>query len=313
MAPPRAQTGIARGNFGVPIQAPTKKKKAPPVISPEIRAKMWELNPSGSMTSFTGFNGPPPPTPGGGGGPPGSVDTPGYDPDYANLILGDANVIAGFGDLDAYNSRLIQSRQGAIRRAIIAAGIAPKGALADVDETTIAAARENNFSAAAELGRTRGRRSTDLEAKLADRGILGSGALAGGQSRLQEDYERGTSNVLSQLLNQIAGVESEVSDKQLTIAQQRARLREEAAQRLQADPRYRPMGKGKARLDAASGLYVTDDGRWYDRDGNRVDGPSGGGGGGQETVDLAPSLAAAVPVAPVENAGVRRTGHRDYF
>ncbi len=230
--------------------------------------------------------GAPPPTP----GSPGSIGIPGYDPDYGSLITGDANVVALGGDLDAMNSRLINSRQAAIRRAIINAGLTPNTSVADLDDATLEATKANQFSQAAELGRQRGRRSTDLRSQLANRGILGGGALAGGESRLQEDYERGSSQVLSQLLGFIENAETQTSDRQADIVRQRAASREAAAQRIQADPRYRPIGKATAKLDAASGFYVTADGRWYDPQGGRVEAP-------EERVDIAAGSRAAPSAA----------------
>lgn len=240
---------------------------------------------------------------------PGDVTIPGFDPDYMSAITGDANVITGMSDLDTLNARLIDSRKAAIRQAVIRAGLAPKNPVADLDQATLQAAQENKFSQAAEAGRGRERQSADLAAALAGRGILQSGALAGGEQRIQEGYERTSQSIIERLLDAIAGVETQVGEKQSDIVQRRAQLREEAAQRLLQDPRYRPQGQAKAVLDAATGLYVTPDGRWYQRnpDGTttRVEAPSAGPAAPESPVPPPPTLAAPEWDLPVR---VRRFG-----
>jgi hypothetical protein len=251
--------------------------------------------PKPPTTAATGATtGPTAGPPGSGGflGPPPNVTIPGYDPDYSALLAGDPNVIAAAGDLGEFEGQLGDARRAAIRRAVIAAGLTPGKALADVDEGTILAAQQNQFSGAKELSRQRERSSGDLAAALGARGMTFSGAQVGGEQRIQEGYERGTTQLVQSLLDAISGYETQYASKLADVRTQYRQLREQAAYRIQQDPRYQPMGENDAVLDPISGLYMTPDGRWYQRnaDGSttRVGAPA------------APSTAGAIPPSSVE-------------
>jgi hypothetical protein len=170
---------------------------------------------------------------------PGQVRTQPGQINWGAAIMGDPNVMAGMADIDLQQGRLGRQKQDAIRQAIIASGFIPEQAMGDLDEATLAAARQNRFSTAALLDDQRRRGSTDLASELGSRGMLGSGALAGGESMLQTDYEQASTQALQQLLGQLSGWESEYATGMHGLARERAGLREGAAQRLQADPRYR--------------------------------------------------------------------------
>lgn len=238
------------------------------------------------------------------------IEIAGYDPDYEALIKSDFNLLAGESDLTRAEGQIQQARRDAIRRAVIATGLVPTTAVPDLDQQDIAAAKANPFSRIAEATRGRLRGSTDLRARLAARGILGkgAGALQGGEGRLQEGFERETTSATQQLLDLISNVEGQSVDKRNEIGRRRAELREAAARRIQADPRYQPKGKATAKLDPGSGLYVTDDGRWYDVNGNRVGAPGAAApGAGTTSVDATPSARPAPdPFAPF------RRGHVDF-
>jgi hypothetical protein len=219
---------------------------------------------------------------------PGEVRIPGVDPDWNALIAGDPTLMQTEADLDLFGNRLNEAARAAIRKAVIGAGLIPQGATGDIDAATIEAAKANRMSAAAELESQRNRGTTDLQAALAARGILDSGALTGGQQRIQEGYEKGTTSILNQLLDLISGVESDRTEQDFSLRQQRAAMRQAAAQRIFADPRYQQGGSSTAKLDPGSGLYVTADGRWYDVNGNRVNPPGAG----------APQVAASMSYTP---------------
>lgn len=218
-----------------------------------------------------------------------SITIPGYDPDYASLMAGDPNVVAASGDLAAYQGQLNDARRAAIRRAVIAAGLAPGSALADVDEATRTAAAQNPFSSNAELSRQRERSRGDLGALLASRGMIQSGATQGGESRIQEGYERSSTQLVQQLLDQLAGYEGDFTERLNQVKLEYNRLKEAAALRIQQDPRYQPIGENDAILDPDTGFYMTPDGRWYDSTGKRVGAPVRG--------QTAPTAVAAAPVA----------------
>lgn len=231
------------------------KKKPAPVTDPY------------TIQDTTAWNAPPPIDFATAGSAPGKITLPGRDPDYKSLIAGDPNMVQGAAELDMTEAQLAQARQAAIRQAVIRSGFTPAQAQSDIDEATRQAALANQFSTKAELDRSKGQANTDLQAQLAARGILGSGALTGGTDRIQQNYERGTSQGLNSLLDSISGVEAQTAQQRYQVMQQRQALREQAAQRIAADPRYQPLAPTDAVLDPGSGLYVTPDGRWYTRDG----------------------------------------------
>lgn len=208
--------------------------------------------------------------------PPGAsarLGIPGSTPDYAALIAGDPSLLSSQADLDFYGTQLGTQKTAAVRRLIIDAGLDP-GNVGDVDQATRDAALANPFSSMKELERGRDRGSADLSASLAARGMTSSGGLTGGQSRILEMFERGTGGLLSQILDRIAGYEGDFADKKFGLKGQYRSLREAAALRIQADPRYQPMADTDAVLDPASGLYMTADGRWFNSARVRVDAPS---------------------------------------
>lgn len=211
--------------------------------------------------------------PRGPGSTPVSITVPGYDPDYAALISGDPNLIAGEADLGFYTTQIEAARRNAVRKAIIQAGLDP-GGVGDVDDLTRQAAAENQFSTMAEVGRGRTRGRTDAAAALAARGILGTGegALQGAEGRIQENYERSTTQLTQALLDRIAGYETDFAGKAYDVGNRRAALRNSAAERIQKDPRYQPVGEATGSLDAETGAYVTPDGRWYSPTGERLAG-----------------------------------------
>lgn len=220
---------------------------------------------------------------GGGGGGGGGVPPPAvapitvgaYNPDYAALINADPTLLGTEADITDYTNRLGDARQQAIRKAIISGGFTGGGigVGGDIDQATLDAAGANQFSTAKQLEEQKLHGNTDLEANLAGRGILSSGAETGGLQRIQHNYEQNSTNAIQQLLAAIGGYQNDYSDKIYSLQQQKNAAREAAAGRIQADPRYQPTAGSQATRDPASGLYKTDDGRWYDANGNPVDAP----------------------------------------
>lgn len=236
------------------------------------------------------------------GAPPAAqgIHVPGYDPDYAKLIAGDPTLLSGEADLTDYGNSVDTAKTAAIRRAVVASGFNPGVANSDVDQATIDAALANQGSTAKLIEEERQHRSTDLEALLAARGMLDSGALTGGHQRVQTNYERAQSSAVQQLLDSITGYEGDAATKHADISRQHAALREAAALRVQQDPRFQPVGEADAVLDPSTGLYMTPDGRWYNADGTRATAP---GTGPADTGAAAPP-----PVAPTQ--GPPRNGGR---
>lgn len=210
----------ARVPFGVNMNDPTQGGTTPPS--------------SGGAADDGRYDRPPPDI--------GQITTAGYTPDYRALLASDPTLMGNEAELGRLEGQIPIARREAIRRAVVQAGMLPKGyADADIDEATMEAARQNQFSQAAELGRTRSRSSADLLARLAGRGATYTGGLAAGESRVQEGYERGTNQVTQGLLDAISTFTKEAESKKYDIARQRAQLREAAAMRISQDPRYRPV------------------------------------------------------------------------
>lgn len=271
------------GQYSFYMPTPPKKKRPQWEIALEARSQGM-MDQWGDYVNAPGSVAPPPssapaatPPP----GLPGSIRLPGYDPDYAAILAADPTLLSAGGDLLEAEGALGDARRSAIRRAIIAAGLAPQQALADIDEATRQAALANRFSTMAELERSRGRSQADLGAGLGARGLTFSGAQQGGSERIQEGFERGTQQLTTSLLDAIAGYESDYTKNLAQVRLQYNQLKEQAALRVLQDPRYQPIGETDAVLDPASGLYMTPDGRWYKRnpDGTttRVSAPAGGG------------------------------------
>lgn len=286
--------------MAVTVAPPATKKKSPTPLwtQADVQASI-AANPYAGLGNYTGtfpsqdaF--PATPNPVASPGAPGQIHVPGFTPDYASLIQGDPNVIAGQGDLNFYTGQVNDQRRAAIRSAVIQAGLVPPGTFGDLDEATLEAARQNKFSQAAELQRSRERSSADLGALLGARGMTRSGAPEGGSSRIQEGYERGTSQITNALLALISGQEMSAADRIANYRSQYNQLRESAAQRIANDPRYQPIGEGDAVLDQASGLYMTPDGRWFDASGKRVAAP--GPASSTPAASVAPPPPAPLPV-----------------
>lgn len=232
--------------------------------------------------------------------PAANIHVPGFDPDYGALIAADPNLIAGEGDLTAYGNQIDQGRTAAIRRAVIGIGLSPGSQVGEIDQATLDAAAANPNSTKAVLDTQKTNRNTDLEALLAARGILDSGAQTGGKQRIQTNYDTAQAQAVQTLLDQISGYEQTSADKKFQIAQQHQALREAAALRVQADPRYQPVGATDAVLDPSTGLYMTPDGRWYNPDGSAAPAPSS-----SAPADTSTAPPAAPPTSPYPVNGGR--------
>lgn len=236
---------------------------------------------------------------------PASISLQGYDPNYAALLASDPLLISSLSDVENRQGQLSGGLSAAIQQAIIRSGYNP-GTGAAVDQATLDAAAGNQFSTKQEIQRSSDRAQADLDARLAARGILSSGALTGGTQRIQENYDRSTQAAIQSLLDAITGYTGDFNSASFQLMLQKAGLTADAAARIAADPRYQPVASGTAKLDPVSGLYVTADGRWYTADGVATTAPNrnvntgagqgtgGGGGGGGGT----PEAPAPVDTSP---------------
>jgi len=203
-----------------------------------------------------------------------SLDIPGVTPDYEALVRGDPSFIENKTKFEGLMSGLDEATKAQIRALVVKAGIIPEQPIADIDQATIEAAKANPYSTMAEAGRTRARGSVDLAQDLAARGLLPrshtaglQGALLGGENRLGENYGRTQYQTLTDLLSGITGLNTAKAKQLGDLITNWGNLKETITSRILQDPRYRPTDASQAKLDPDSGLYVTDDGRWYNADG----------------------------------------------
>lgn len=203
----------------------------------------------------------------------------GNNPNYTDLINSDPGYVSTQGDLTSQQIRDAASRDAAIRTSLINGGFDINDPSFDpklLDPATVAAIKANRFSTNAQLLKNKGYSDNGLQAQLAARGILQSGALTGGLQRDQDNYEQAAHDAISQLLASITGYNTTYANSQDTRLSELRAARDAAAARIQNDPRYQATADQQAILDPSSGYYKTADGRWYDVNGKAVADPTVG-------------------------------------
>jgi hypothetical protein len=244
------------------------------------------VNPGGPPVYTPGAGAPPPVTPATG---PDSITvgaTPGYTPDYTGAIQSDPGYAAAqAANQQAQNTAQAQ-RQAQMRAAVIQYGGMPQGyqdAYGDIDQATLDAAKNNQYSTLAGLNRNYQQSTEQFRRALAARGALQSGDLNYGQDQIdtgygQNEYDAGNvfGNNAQGYLNQYAGVLDADSSRSASAIQQ-------AAANAYADPNNRPTaatpGSAAGRNAGLSSKYGIDiytdaDGNNYDRNGNAWTAPA---------------------------------------
>jgi hypothetical protein len=174
----------------------------------------------------------------------------GYTPDYASLISGDYEYLAGmsgFGAADVADEAQLNEILGSSQRAY------------DTGVT--------------DLGRQLNRGVAQGDSDLAARGTLASGGLAVLRGALNEGYTRGVNQLGEQRANTERGARMSLAQNQAQRAMQAAMLRAQVANRLSQDPRYAPQAGEKARWNPVAGMYVGESGQMYDQGGNAFGSP----------------------------------------
>lgn len=210
--------------------------------------------------------------------PPGVVGlTPGYNPDWANLIKSDPAYLSW-----ANNSERTLNDSGAQRKAALQALAVQYGGLpagfsdkfGDIDQTTLDLARGNQFSDVARLGRSYDQGIEAMKKALAARNALSSGDLVYGQQ--QADYQRGASEY--DLGRQYGDQATNVLNRYVDVFNQ-ARSGESnalnaAAQNVYSNPANRPVDGKEAQLVTdwkvkyGKPVYQAPDGSLYSLDAN---------------------------------------------
>jgi hypothetical protein len=177
-------------------------------------------------------------------------------PDYNALLAGDPTLMGSIAQIAAAGAGAGREKTLAVRRAITQHGEVPvSGApLGDIDEATRQAALANPLSTVRQLDEARGHNRADLGAALAGRGMLASGALTGGETKIQAGYEKGKGMATQQLLDALGGYESSFAQAQRELALEEMRQREMAASRVMGT--YLPYWQEGAMIPPPAGSTV---------------------------------------------------------
>jgi hypothetical protein len=227
---------------------------------------------------------PPPPTPSTPGSGPGHWQIP----DYNALLAADPLNQAAIANEAAQEATAGKTRAAAIQQALINFGLVPQGfnsSYGDVNADVLKNAAANPFSTTKQLALQRSQGNADLDAALAARGILASGALTGGEQSIQTAYDSALSNATQQLLQALGGYETGYAN---TIGDLKSALigsQGQAAQRIQeANPAVWI-------IDPVSGKPVPVPG-------------TGGSGGGEPPPPVLPPASIPSPVPDVVPGGL---------
>jgi hypothetical protein len=203
---------------------------------------------------------------------PSQIGIPGYNPDLSGAVAGDWELAAAQGDIEAANA----ADEAAARENINALAVGWGGDLSDmvrqglIDPGAAEAARANQFSTMAELGRQLQTGQGRAQAQLAARGILSSGALPGMEAELNRQYQQETQTGLQELMGQIRGIRSSQAQARAERQGGLANVRANIAARLSQMQAYQPIPAQQAFWDPSAQAYVDDWGRRFNRQGQRL-------------------------------------------
>lgn len=214
---------------------------------------------------------------------PGSLPlTPGYTPDYGNLILSDPAYLTWRNNSQLELAKAAAQRKAAIDALIVQYGGAGqfKDAYGDVNQQTLDAAKSNQYSDVARLQRSYEQGVEQFKRQLSARGMLSSGDLGYGldQAELQRqtsEYDLG--NEFMSAVNRAIGGYSDTESLQRQLEQQAIQA---AEQSVYSNPMNRPTEGTSATLDPdwmqkyGHPVYVGPDGRLYNADGSAYSAPA---------------------------------------
>jgi len=179
---------------------------------------------------------------GGGGGTQTTTTVMTPNPIYESDILSAPESIGGQQAFDATAQQLKNTRMAQFRQALVQSGYDPfqGGALptdlgdyaGDIDQATRDAAAANQLSDRAQTLKSFNQAQADLPYLLAARGVARSGALATGNTALNEQYQSATNQGLNDLLSTLRGYGSTYAGGYNQAMQALNAARQSAAQRL---------------------------------------------------------------------------------
>jgi hypothetical protein len=202
---------------------------------------------------------------------PGDINIPGYKAPGMD-IGGDWEYQAALGDINAADA----ADAAAARENINALAVSWGGDLSQllgegmIDKGAADAAKSNQFSQMAELGRQLSQGTGRAQAQLASRGILSSGALPGVEGELNRQYQQETNTGLLDLMGKVRGIRSSQAQGAAERRAGLAGVRSSVANRLAADPMYQSIPDQQAFWDPQFQAYVDDWGRRYNRQGQQI-------------------------------------------
>jgi hypothetical protein len=156
-------------------------------------------------------------------------------PNWAALVAGDPDYEAAESEFNKMNLFDRGSLRDAIRRAVIESGL-DVGQDEDIDAGTVAAAKANQFSSAADINNQLRRGAASSDAELAARGILSSGQFTENRSVLQKGADTARNSLQGALLDTIRGGRDQYTSKVADRRMQLRALKESIAARLAQNP-----------------------------------------------------------------------------
>jgi hypothetical protein len=216
--------------------------------------------------------------------PAGSVQvSPGFTPDWSNLIQNDSGYLAAKAAADKAKNDAAAQRKQALQQAIIQYGGLPSGfadQYGDIDQATLDSAQQNQFSTLAQLAKGYAQNEEALRRGLAARGALQSGDLNYGEDQLQNAYGQqryDAANAIGSQANQVYGAYTGVLNGN---AQSLASALQGAESAIYSNPGFAPVAAQTANYDASNSatygqpIYVDSQGNLFDQNGNPFS-PSG--------------------------------------
>ena len=196
----------------------------------------------------------------------------GYHPDLSGGVMGDFETVAARNAIDAANAADAVGAKNSINALAVGWGGDLSNMVSSglIDQKTADAAKANQFSQMANLQQALDQGGGQLQAQLAARGILNSGALPSGNVALQRQFQQQSQTGLQDLMSKV----NEIRHQQASAAADRqgslAGVYGDVASRLSQDPAYQAIPDQQAFWDASAGAYVDDWGRRYNQQGQRV-------------------------------------------
>lgn len=245
---------------------------AAPIPQPPGDQTATPLSYGGGGTSGGGV-----PTPNPSPSPAGSVNIPGFNPDYNALLLSDPAYLAWATAHPGHVADAAFQRQAATRALAAQYGGVPQGftdTYGDLTPADLAQAAANPFSDTAQLKQQYQNNVENLRRGLAARGQLHSGDLGFGQGQLDTQLGKSQYDLGNQFLQNLRDAIGNYTGAMANEDTARSGAIGQAYQDVTSNPAYQPTPAATATLvptwqsDYGTPVYKTPEGRLYTVDGN---------------------------------------------